>query len=470
MKSNCKFVIYRQEWECGEEKTGKLIDYNNCMKTQVQKYITHHNLFSKQSKVLVGLSGGPDSMALMHVLIHLGYNCIAGHCNFHLRGEESDKDAEFVRRWCEENAIPFFTVDFDTNEYAANNKISIEMAARELRYNWFEKLRVEQRADVVAVGHHQDDSVETILINLVRGTGIKGLTGIPVVNKQIVRPLLNVTRKEIMDYLFENEMSYVIDHTNEEELYTRNILRLNVLPTLEKINPSVKNSIVATATNLKETEKVYDGYIAQAINEIYDGQKIDIEKLNQTYSPQSVLFELLSPMGFTSSVVEDIATNLDSIPGKIYYGTNYRLLKDRDYLLIAKDKGQDESSNKEYYIDKNDVGDNLPFNLTITTEEYTPQFEINKNRATLHCDKDKLTFPLTLRRWKKGDWFIPFGMKGKKKLSDYFSDNKFSLFDKEETWVLLSDNKIVWIVNHRADNRFKITENTKTVYTVYLNN
>lgn len=446
-----------------------LIANYSMMKTQVQKYIKQHTLFSKQSKVLVGLSGGPDSMALIHALIQLGYDCIAGHCNFHLRGEESDKDAEFVRKWCEENKVPFFTIDFDTNEYAADNKISIEMAARELRYDWFEKLRVEQKADVVAVGHHQDDSVETILINLVRGTGIKGLTGIPVINKQIVRPLLDVTRKEIMDYLFYNEVPYVIDHTNEEELYTRNILRLNVLPTLEKINPSVKNSIVDTAKNLKEAEKIYDGYIAHAIEQLYDGEKIDIEMLKQTYSPQSVLFELLSPMGFTSSVIEDISTNLDSIPGKIYYGENYRLLKDRDYLVLAEGNDESNHSAEKYFIDEGDVGNNLPVDVTITTEAYTPQFEIKKNRAIIHCDKDTLTFPLTLRRWKKGDWFIPFGMKGKKKLSDYFSDNKFSLFDKEEAWVLLSGEKIMWLVNHRADNRFRITADTKTVYTLRLN-
>ncbi|NLZ95669.1 MAG: tRNA lysidine(34) synthetase TilS, partial [Bacteroidales bacterium] len=397
-----------------------------------------------------------------------GYNCIAGHCNFHLRGEDSDRDAAFVSKWCSDNNIPFFSIDFDTNEYAASNKISIEMAARELRYDWFEKLRVEQSADVVAVGHHQDDSVETILINLIRGTGIKGLTGIPLVNKHIVRPLLTVTRRQIMEYLSDNKVPYVIDHTNEEELYTRNILRLNVLPTLEKINPSVKNSIVATANNLKEAEKIYDGYISSAIETVYDGKKIDIKKLKQTYSPQSVLFEILSPMGFTSSVIEDISNNLDSIPGKIYFADKIRLLKDRDYLVLSDES--EECSDREYLIYADAVDKNFPFDLTITTEEYTSQFEIQKNKAILHCDIDKLTFPLTLRRWRKGDWFVPFGMKGKKKLSDFFSDSKFSLFEKEEAWILLSGNSVIWILNHRADNRFRITEATKTVYTIKLGN
>lgn len=437
------------------------------MITQIQEYITHHKLFSKQNKLLIGLSGGPDSMVLVHALMQMGYNCIAAHCNFHLRGDDSNKDAAFVSKWCSENDIPLFTIEFDTNEYAATNKISIEMAARDLRYNWFEELRVEQSADVIGIAHHKDDSVETILINLIRGTGIKGLTGIPIVNKRIVRPLLAVSRSQIMEYLAVNNVPYVTDHTNEEVMYTRNILRLKVLPIFEKINPSVKNSILTTANNLKEAEKIYDGYISNAIDEVLNDNLIDIEKLKQTYSPQSVLFQVLSPMGFTSSVVEDIANNLDSIPGKMYHGENIRLLKDRDYLVISEDK-EEQTKDKEYFIDADTTEQNSPFALTFNKEEHTPQFKIRRSKAVLHCDMDKLTFPLTLRKWREGDWFVPFGMKGKKKLSDFFTDNKFTLFQKEETWVLLSQNNIVWVVNHRADNRFRITDTTKTVYTVCL--
>ena len=439
------------------------------MITQVQEYILHHKLFTKQSKVLIGLSGGPDSMVLIHLLMQLGYNCIAAHCNFHLRGIDSDRDAAFVSKWCAENGIPLFTIEFDTEEYAATNKISIEMAARELRYNWFEKLRIEQNADVVGIAHHKDDSVETILINLTRGTGIKGLTGIPLVNKHIVRPLLIVSRRQIMEYLSDNKVPYVIDHTNEEEMYTRNIIRLNILPTLKKINPSVKNSIITTANNLKEAEKIYTGYISKAIEEVLNDNLIAIEKLKETYSPQSVLFEILSPLGFSSSVIEDIANNLDSIPGKMYHAQGVRLLKDRDYLVISDSESEKATeSDKEYLIYADSTGKELPFSLTIHKEAYTPQFEIKRSKAILHCDIDTLTFPLTLRRWKEGDWFIPFGMKGKKKLSDFFSDNKFTIFEKEDTWVLLSENNVVWIVNHRADNRFRISDTTKRVYTLSL--
>lgn len=437
------------------------------MINKVAAYISNNNLISKQSKVIVGLSGGPDSMALLHILIVLGYKCIAVHCNFHLREDASNQDEEFVKKWCFENNVPLYVVGFDTYAYAMEHKVSIEMAARNLRYNMFEEIRVEQKAQIVAVGHHKDDSVETILINLIRGTGIKGLTGIPVINKHIVRPLLAITRQEIMDYLSLHQVPYVTDHTNAEDIYTRNILRLNVLPILETINPSVKNSIIKTSSNLKEVEKIYDRYIKNAIETVLKDNHIHISSLKSTHSPQSVLFEILSPLGFTPSVIEDISNNLDSIPGKTYISDNYRLLKDRDYLVISRNKSV-KIEEKEYLIDLETTDIELPFNLTIQTEEYTPQFDIQRNPGILHVDIDKLSFPLVLRKWKKGDWFIPFGMKGKKKISDFFTDNKFTLFQKEDTWVLVSQDDIVWIVNHRADNRFRITDTTKTVCTFSL--
>ncbi|MDD2474617.1 MAG: tRNA lysidine(34) synthetase TilS [Dysgonamonadaceae bacterium] len=437
------------------------------MINKVRQYISNNNLISKESKVIVGLSGGPDSMALLDILINLGYSCIAAHCNFHLRDDASNSDEVFVEKWCSENNIPLFKIDFDTNEHAAKQKISIEMAARNLRYNWFEKLRMEQNAKAVAVGHHKDDSVETILINLIRGTGIKGLTGIPVKNKYIIRPLLAVTRNEIMEYVSSNGISYVVDHTNEEDIYTRNIIRLNVMPILETINPAVKNSIIKTSSNLKEVEKIYDNYINIAIKNVLKGNHIHISSLKSTNSPQSVLFEILSPLGFTSSTIEDISSNLDSIPGKIYLSDDYRILKDRDYLIIS-DNTSEKMHDKEYLIYSENMEIELPLNLTINTNKYTPEFEIKRSSSILQVDIDKLSFPLILRKWRKGDWFVPFGMKGKKKISDFFTDNKFNLLQKEETWLLVSDDNIVWIVDHRADNRFRITNTTKTVYTLTL--
>lgn len=435
------------------------------MITKVQQHILEHKLLTERSKIIVGLSGGPDSMALIHLLMELGYKCIAAHCNFHLRGEDSNNDALFVQNWCETHNISFFSIDFDTYSYATQKNISIEMAARELRYNWFEELRIEQKADVVAIGHHKDDSVETILINLIRGTGIKGLIGIPVKKKHIVRPLLAVSRIEVMEYLSAKNIPYVVDQTNEEDIYTRNTLRLKVLPILETINPSVKNSILKTSANLKEVEKIYDRFIKNSIEDVLVDNNINIKKLKSTASQQSVLFEILSPLGFTPSVIEDISDNLDSIPGKLYLSKEYRILKDRDYLLISQ-INEEEVCDKEFLIYPESVKRNTPFFLSLKIEDFNPEYIIQKSPSVLQVDFDKLTFPLTLRKWKKGDWFIPFGMKGRKKLSDFFTDNKFNLFQKEETWVVCSGNDIVWIVNYRVDDRFKITNRTKKVFSI----
>ena len=436
------------------------------MITQVQQYISYHKLLSKQSKIIVGLSGGPDSMVLIHVLLELGYECIAAHCNFNLRGEESNNDEEFVVKWCKENSVSLEVVSFDTKAYAAAEKISIEMAARDLRYDWFEKLRKRHNADTIAIAHHRDDSVETILINLIRGTGIKGLTGIPVKNRRIVRPLLSVSRNEIMEYLSTNNIPYVTDLTNEEDIYTRNTIRLKVLPILETINPSVRNSILTTSANLQEVEKIYNNYISLALSSVLKDNRINIAQLKKTYSPQSLLFEILSPLGFTPSVIEDISNNLDSIPGKVYLSNKFRLLKDRDYLIISEIVGGD-ISNEKYLINSDcSTIDILPFNMSVNIVENNSDYKIEKKSTKLQVDLDKLSFPLTLRKWKKGDWFIPFGMTGKKKLSDFFTDKKFNLLEKETTWVITSGEDIVWIVNQRADNRFRITKETKSVFTI----
>ncbi len=435
------------------------------MIAEVQAYISRHKLLHKHSKVIVGLSGGPDSMVLIHILLQLGYECIASHCNFNLRGEDSHDDEKFVTKWCKQQNVLLDVVGFDTHAYASEHKISIEMAARNLRYDWFEKLRIKHNADAIAIAHHRDDSVETILINLIRGTGIKGLTGIPNKNNYVVRPLLAASQNEIMDYLSSNKIPYVTDLTNEEDIYTRNIIRMKVLPLLETINPSVRNAILTTSANLKEVEKIYDKYTCETRQYVLHENKIDIAKLKLTVSPQSLLFEILSPLGFTPSVIEDVANNLNAIPGKVYLSNKYRLLKDRAYLIISE-TDLSEDQDKEYFIYADTSNVEVPLSLSIHRELKDANFKIQKTNTTLQVDFDKLTFPLTLRKWRKGDWFIPFGMTGKKKLSDFFSDNKFNLLDKESTWVLTSGDNIAWIVNHRMDNRFRITNDTKTVYIV----
>lgn len=430
------------------------------MLQKIKKNIAENNLLAADSVLIVGLSGGADSMALLDVLTHLSYRCVAAHCNFHLRGEESDGDARFVKKWCKENDIEFTSIDFDTRKYAADKKISIEMAARELRYDWFEIVRRQYNADAIAVAHHRDDSVETVLLNLIRGTGINGLTGISPQNGKIVRPLLCVTRAEIENYLHEREIPFRTDSTNNEDIYTRNFIRVNLLPMMRRLNPSVDEAVFRTSENVSEAEKIYRAAIRQDIENVLKNNRISIEELRKTVSPKSVLFEILSPLGFTPSVIGDVSESFETISGKQFFSPTHRLIKDRDFFLI--DKLQESESEKHiYHIDAKSQETSEPIHLKIELKD-APIF-ISKSKNILYADADKLSFPLTLRKWQSGDWFVPFGMKGRKKLSDYFSDEKFSLKDKEEVWILLSGEDVVWVVGHRSDNRFKITENTREI-------
>lgn len=430
------------------------------MLQKIKSYIAGKHLLKEDAVVITGLSGGADSMALLDLLTLLGYRCIAAHCNFHLRGEESDGDARFVKKWCKENDIEFTSIDFDTRQYAADKKISIEMAARELRYAWFEMVRRQFEAEAVAVAHHRDDSVETVLLNLIRGTGIGGLSGIEPMNGKVIRPMLCVSRNEIEEYLKEREIPFRTDSTNKQDIYSRNHIRLNVLPMLQKINPSVSDAIFRTSENIAEAEKVYRTAISKDIGTVLEDDRIYIDKLRQTVSPVTVLYEILSPLGFRPSVIDDVKNSLDALSGKVFYSPTHRLIKDRHYFLIDKmDKSPSDSP--VIYIDKVDQEISRPICLDIKL--VGPPGTIRESKDFLYADADKLSFPLILRRWRFGDWFIPFGMNGKKKLSDFFTDEKFNLKEKEDAWILFSGDDVVWVVGRRPDNRFKITRNTKNV-------
>jgi len=430
---------------------------------KVRNYIKENRLLDPEDRVIVGFSGGMDSVTLLDVLLSLGYHCVAAHCNFHLRGEESERDAAFVKQWCEHIGVEMVSVDFDTYRYATTHKISIEMAARELRYEWFEDMRKQHHANVIAVAHHRDDLVETVLLNLIRGTGIRGLTGISPKNNSIVRPLLCVSRDEIEAYVDDRKLPFIFDSSNSDDVFVRNFLRLNIMPLLEKINPSVKNAMYRTARHVGEAKKIYDYYVETQKKAIFVDNQIDIEKLKATLSPAVMLFEILTPLGFNASVIEDISQRLDSTPGKVFYSDNYRLIKDRSKLILEKIADK-KLQQEEYTIDKVSQEITDPIRLKISfLSGYTT---INKDPRFLYADADKLSFPLTLRKWQSGDWFVPFGMRGRKKLSDFFTDRKFSLADKENAWVLSSGENIVWIVGERPDERFKVTESTENVMVV----
>lgn len=434
------------------------------MLTIIRTYIQTYRLLDEERPLLVGLSGGADSVALLAVLVRLGYTCVAAHCNFHLRGDESDRDEAFAENIARRFDVPFYKTDFDTIRFAEENHLSIEMAARELRYRWFEEVRKELNLQAVAVAHHRDDSVETLLMNLVRGTGIRGLSGIRPKNGFIVRPLLAVNRMQIVEWLEKQKLLYVTDSTNLSEAYTRNFIRLRVIPLLEEINPSVKATIARTAENISAAETIYLHMIEEAGKKLVDSEnRISILLLLKYPSPETILYELLQPYNFSRLVSRDVFLSLNKESGKEFYSSTHRLVKDREYLLIAPIKQEDT---KSYTIDIEEGNLTYPVELLFRKMVLTTGYQLEKDKSIAYFDYEKLQFPLTLRRWKEGDWFIPFGMKGRKKLSDYFTDCKFSKFQKEEIWLLCSGNDVIWVVGERSDNRFRLNNSTKHILIV----
>jgi tRNA(Ile)-lysidine synthase len=434
------------------------------MLQEVQTYIQKHQLLTPDKPIVIGVSGGTDSVALLHILHSLGYSCIIAHCNFHLRTEESNRDEQFVRKLANAYHLPYYSVDFQTTEYAKVQGISIEMAARDLRYNWFAGLLEKHAAQAIAVAHHADDSIETMLMNLTRGTGLRGLTGIAPRNKNIVRPLLCCTRLELENYLIENELDHVEDSTNALCDYTRNKVRNEILPLLTEINPSARQTMYANLARFNGTLAIYQQAILNIekiiVEKVGDIFKMDIGKIKEQIDIPAIMYELLAPYNFGIKVIEQITEHLDSESGKIFFSETHRLVKDRNYLIISE-KGVDK---KEFYtISQDDKIVYIPFELTINCFEYTPDFQVSKEKNLIHIDASKITFPLTVRCWQEGDTFYPFGMKQRKKVSDFFIDNKLSLFEKEQVRLLLSGDEIVWIIGLRADNRFRINSNTTNI-------
>ena len=418
-------------------------------KKRIQHFIEERNLFALNDKVLVALSGGADSVALFRVLTDLGYKCECAHCNFHLRGEESDRDENFVRALCNEIHIPLHIKHFDTEFYAKEKQISIEMAARELRYDWFEELRKETGATVIAVAHHRDDSVETFLLNLIRGTGINGLKGIQAKNRYIVRPLLETSREDILNYLDYLKQDYVTDSTNLQDEYLRNKIRLNLLPIMKEMNPSIMESIQETSQKLSEVANIYNQNrkenLKTSIQTTKEGDSLHIQTILEDSAPLSLLHEWLSPVGFNPSQIKDIHQSLKkNQSGKRFISNDWEVLRDREHLIL-------QHKQKE---------ENVP-EIDIVTMEINNDFILLKDKNIAFLDADKVVLPLEIRKWKKGDKFGPFGMKGQKKVSDYLTDKKYSLFQKEKQYVACSEGKIVWLIGERTDDCFKITEKSK---------
>lgn len=428
---------------------------------KISKYISCNKLLSEGDKVLIALSGGADSVALLHILHRLGYNCIAVHCNFHLRGDESMRDQHFVEELCKHLNIPLYVIDFDTELYARENKLSIEMAARTLRYKEFEKIRLEESATAIAVAHHRDDSAETLLLNLMRGCGIRGLHGIRPKNGHIIRPLLCIGRNDILQYLQERGIEYVIDSTNLSSDYTRNKVRLELLPLMAQINPSIEETIADTAERLAEAEEIYNQAIEEATGRVLSDSTIDISKLKQEKAPGTLLHELLSPYGFNSAQVRDILANIDSESGRRYKAAEWEVIKDRERLIITPKR---EEFSKIPLPQEGEVS--TPHGLLrIDRNIYNGTIPKQRNIATL--DTAKIEFPLTLRNTKKGDRFHPFGMRGTKLISDYLTDRKRSIIEKEQQLVVTdANNNILWLVGERPSAICSVGNNTTEVITL----
>lgn len=425
--------------------------------------MTHHNLLSKGSSVIVGVSGGADSVALLHLLHMSEYKCIVAHCNFHLRGEESNRDEQFVidlsKRW----NLPIEIASFDTTAVAAQRKISIEMAARDLRYEWFESLRNKHQTEAIAVGHHRDDNVETVLLNLSRGTGIRGLSGILPKNGYIIRPMLAISREEIEKYLIDHHLEHITDSSNAENYYLRNKIRNELIPILEQLNPSVREAIERTAENLHQVEEIYFAEIEKQRQKLLcssgDLFTININELKHHPQSNTILYELLHPFGFNSTVCQSITESLIGISGKQFFSENYLVTKDRESLIISRQK---PLSLDEYFIHEHEHEISLPVKMKIETVDKR-NFELSTNKNCAQLDASKITFPLTLRRWQQGDSFQPLGLNGKKKVSDLFTDLKYSMIQKQEAWLLCSNHQIVWIVGERIDHRFRVTDKSTNV-------
>lgn len=429
------------------------------LEQRVQSFVTQHGLLEPGAKVLVALSGGADSVALLRMLMRLGYGCYAVHCNFHLRGEESDRDEAFVTELCHSLGVPFEVLHFDTEAYAAEHKVSIEMAARELRYHEFERIREVRSLSAIAVAHHQDDAVETLLLNLIRGAGINGLTGMRVKNGHVVRPLLCLSRDEVLEYLDWLGQSYVTDSTNLTDEYVRNKVRLGLIPLMEQINPAAKDNIAQAAARLADAATLYNKVIAdtatRAVTPVESGVDIDIHTLMACEAPQAQLFEMLYPYGFNSRQIADIFRSLTGEAGRMFYAEEYMALKDRDFLCVRLCEKADEAP---LYALPEEGRLELPDGTCLTAMRITPDasWRVPKDSNICVLDASRISAPLVVRHPQEGDRIHPFGMKGSKLLSDLYTDLKISRIDRTKQWLLCHDTDIVWAIGTRTNELYRI--------------
>ncbi|WP_418500874.1 tRNA lysidine(34) synthetase TilS [Flagellimonas sp.] len=427
----------------------------------LEKFKKHVDLnlpLLKGKRLLVACSGGVDSVVLAHLCRKLGLDMALVHCNFGLRGAESDGDEDFVSQLAEQLGVEVLVKRFDTEAYAEKNRGSIQMAARDLRYQWFQEVLGKEGFDFLVTAHHADDNLETFLINLSRGTGIEGLLGIPEVNGKTVRPLLVFSQEEVMAYAQSEHIQWREDSSNASNKYLRNRIRHELVPKLKELHPTFLQNFIRTQSHLLQTHTLVDNHIqsikAKLFVENGGSITIDIGELEHLQPTATYVYELFKAYGFTEW--DDVQHLLTAMSGKEVVSKTHRLVKDRQHLILSELEGEPK---RPYLIFENEEQPNLPLKLNL---ENVKSIE-KSGQDTIFIDKEKLNFPLVLRNWEKGDYFYPFGMQGKKKLSKFFKDEKMDVISKEKQWLLCSDNDIVWVVGRRADERFKVGDSTRHI-------
>lgn len=438
------------------------------MLEKLKEYIAAKSLIMPNNRLLLAVSAGLDSMVMLHLFQQLPYSISVAHVNFGLRGEESEGDEVFIRDYCEKHSIPIYTKKVDTYEYKATHKLSVQMAARTLRYTWFHQLLASEGIDKLMVAQHTDDSIETTFINIIRGTGIAGLKGV-VSNEIALRPMLCFSRKEILAYALAKGIEWREDSSNKKDDYLRNKLRNKILPLFDEVSDTWRENLLQLQTDMEESNLILNKYYEEHIAEIFRNNQINIQAVSDLPFGRWMLRKLLKTLGFSHDTITDIEANLDIQKGKYFESEEYRIRKQENYFSLEKkeDIGNDFSSIFIHIEDQKLTIEGRNIGLEIIRKDH---FDRKFIPSDVYMDADTLAFPLHIRKWQAGDWFVPLGMKGKKKLSDYFVDRKFTIQQKENTFVIVSGDNIVCILGHQTDERYKVTDETTTIYHIkYIN-
>jgi len=438
--------------------------------TAFMEFVNKHHLFDKQDKILAAVSGGVDSVVLCELLSRNGFHFEIAHVNFKLRGKDADEDEALVLRLAEVYHIKAHVTAFSTENYAKQHKISIEMAARELRYNWFDELQETYNFDKIALAHHLGDHLETILLNLTKGAAFRGLHGILPLNRKLVRPLLFATKRQILDYAKKMKLEYREDSTNSDVHFQRNLIRKKVVPLLKKINPSVEKTIFQNAQLINDYEAIIDREFnrmrKKIIHSVEKAIFIDCKSLVKYPSSNLFLYEELNPFGFSKDQISAVLKAANASPGIKFESVSHVIFKDRDFFIV---KEKTDTTKEVYLIDKNkgSIVTNMG-TFSYKIQSTLPMEDDLKNPDHAYLEFEKLTFPLVMRTWRKGDYFFPFGLKGRKKISDFLNDKKISVDKKTDYLVLSSGEDIVWIPPFTIDQRYAVNIRSEKILSVAL--